>query len=198
MLDIDETLIHSVISPSSSYQKVKQDVSNKEVNPFESGCEQFHMKLSDGENVLVRKRPGLDRFLQLCSEKYEVMAYTAGLRQYAEPLLDWLDPSQTIFSHKLYRDSCLFSNGYYVKDLSKLNRCLKRTVLVDNNICCFLPQLANGIPIASFYDDPKDNALDVLLMFLKSIEDHTDVRVQLNKSFNLVKSLAHTREHILG
>ena len=126
------------------------------------------------------------------------MAYTAGLRQYAEPLLDWLDPSQTIFSHKLYRDSCLFSNGYYVKDLSKVNRCLKRTVLVDNNICCFLPQLANGIPIASFYADPKDNALDVLLMFLKSIEDHTDVRVQLNKSFNLVKSLAHTREHILG
>ncbi len=100
-------------------------------------------------------------------------------------LLDLLDPHGNVFKHRLYRDSCLYIDGYYVKDLQKVNRPLNRCVLVDNNAVCFLPQLSNGVPISSFYDDPSDNALQALLNFLEKIQGEADVRTVLKKSFNL-------------
>lgn len=193
VLDVDETLIHSRLSPNQNrYRQAEDRLENARA------CEEFKITLEDGETVWVNKRPGLDEFLKSVSDRYETVAYTAGLEEYAKPLLDWLDPHGTIFRHRLYRDSCLFIRGYYVKDLQKLNRSLDRTVLVDNNAFCFLPQLSNGIPISSFYDDPTDNALHVLNTFLKRLENERDVRPILNKSFNLQNLLREHREHIIG
>ena len=193
VLDVDETLIHSRLSPGQD--RFRQTEERKENT---QGCEEFKITLEDGETIWVNKRPGLDKFLHSMSERYECIAYTAALEEYAKPLLDWLDPKGTIFTHRLYRDSCLFMRGYYVKDLQKVNRNLKRTVLVDNNAFCFLPQLSNGIPISSFYDDPNDNALVVLSTFLQRLDNEKDVRPMLNKSFNLQTLLKEHREHIIG
>lgn len=88
--------------------------------------------------------------------------------------------------------------GYYVKDLSRVNRDLTRTVLVDNNAFCFLPQLNNGIPVSSFYDDVNDTALTVLTNFLERLEGETDVRPFLRKAFNLETLLKEHRDHIMG
>mmetsp|Transcript_4271 Transcript_4271/g.5375 ORF Transcript_4271/g.5375 Transcript_4271/m.5375 type:complete len:320 (+) Transcript_4271:230-1189(+) len=193
VLDVDETLIHSRLTSSQSrFRQTEERKDNA------GSCEEFKIVLEDGETVWVNKRPGLDGFLLEVSQRYEIVAYTAGLEEYAKPLLDWLDPRGVIFRHRLYRDSCLFIRGYYVKDLQKLNRSLNRTVLVDNNAFCFLPQLSNGIPISSFYDDPTDNALHVLNTFLKRLENENDVRPILNKSFNLQNLLKEHREHIIG
>lgn len=193
VLDVDETLIHSRLSPGQD--RFRQTEERKENT---QGCEEFKITLEDGETIWVNKRPGLDKFLKSMSDRYECIAYTAALEEYAKPLLDWLDPTGTIFTHRLYRDSCLFMRGYYVKDLQKVNRSLKRTVLVDNNAFCFLPQLSNGIPISSFYDDPNDNALFVLSTFLQRLDNEKDVRPMLNKSFNLQTLLKEHREHIIG
>lgn len=193
VLDVDETLIHSRLSPNQD--RFRQTEERKE---NAGACEEFKITLEDGETVWVNKRPGLDRFLRYIKTRYEVVAYTAGLEEYAKPLLDWLDPEGEIFRHRLYRDSCLFIRGYYVKDLQKLNRSLNRTVLVDNNAFCFLPQLSNGIPISSFYDDPSDNALQYLTVFLRQIEEEADVRPILNQSFDLQNLLREHRDHIIG
>jgi len=193
VLDVDETLIHSRLSPNQD--RFRQSEERKE---NANVCEEFSITLQDGERIWVNKRPGLDKFLKDVSDRYEVIAYTAGLEEYAKPLLDWLDPNGSIFRHRLYRDSCLFIRGYYVKDLQKLNRDLRRTVLVDNNAFCFLPQLSNGIPISSFYDNSSDNALYVLDKFLRRIDDESDVRPILNKSFNLQNLLREHREHVIG
>lgn len=193
VLDVDETLIHSRLS--AGQDRFRQAEERKENT---RGCEEFKITLEDGETIWVNKRPGLDKFLREMAGKYECIAYTAALKEYAKPLLDWLDPTNSIFTHRLYRDSCLFIRGYYVKDLQKVNRPLERTVLVDNNAFCFLPQLSNGIPISSFYDDPTDNALSVLASFLEKIENENDVRPTLNKSFNLQTLLKEHREHIIG
>lgn len=74
------------------------------------------------------------------------------------------------------------------KSIEEMNRCLTRIVLVDN--CCFLPQLSNGIPISSCYDNPHDDALilNVLKGYLKNLDCETDVRPFLTKSFNLVQA----------
>lgn len=193
VLDVDETLIHSRLSPGQD--RFRQAEERKDQT---QSCEEFKITLEDGETIWVNKRPGLDKFLKLMSERYETIAYTAALEEYAKPLLDWLDPNGTIFRHRLYRDSCLFIRGYYVKDLQKVNRSLKRAVLVDNNAFCFLPQLSNGIPISSFYDDPSDNALSVLTTYLERLDEEKDVRPVLNKSFNLQNLLKEHREHIIG
>lgn len=191
VLDVDETLIHSRLSGGQDVYR-QQEERKSDVKSLD----EFTIKLRDGEIVHVNKRPGLDQFLRDISQKYEVMAYTAGLEEYAKPLLDWLDPKGTIFRHRLYRDSCLFMRGYYLKDLQSFNRPMSRVVLVDNNAFCFLPQLANGIPISSFYDDATDTALQVLYSFLERINDEADVRPFLRKSFNLEVLLKDHRSQI--
>jgi Dullard-like phosphatase family protein len=191
VLDVDETLIHSRLSGGQEAYRQQE-----ERKAEAKALDEFTIKLRDSELVRVNKRPGLDAFLAEASKHYELVAYTAGLEEYARPLLDWLDPNGTIFRHRLYRDSCLFMRGYYLKDLQRLNRPLKRIVLVDNNAFCFLPQLANGIPISSFYDDATDTALQVLLTFLERIADMADVRPFLKTSFNLEVLLQEHRAQI--
>jgi hypothetical protein len=55
------------------------------------------------------------------------------------------------------------------------------------SVCgCFL-QVANGIPIESWYDDPEDNELMQLLPFLEDISHTTvtDVRPAITSRYNL-------------
>lgn len=48
--------------------------------------------------------------------------------------------------------------SYHVKDLAKLGRDLRRTVIVDNNPFSFILQPSNGIPCVPFTgDNPQDN-----------------------------------------
>lgn len=50
--------------------------------------------------------------------------------KYAEPLLDILDQNNNI-AYRLFREHCTCINSVYVKDLKKLNRELKDTIIVD-------------------------------------------------------------------
>ncbi len=79
VLDLDETLVHSSFKP----------VPNSDYT-LEIGV--------DGTlyNVYVLKRPGVDEFLERVSQCYEVVVFTASLPQYANPLLDLLDPKGLI------------------------------------------------------------------------------------------------------
>lgn len=57
--------------------------------------------------------------------------FTAGLKDYADWILNDLDPHNYI-SKRYYRDSCTFRRGSYLKDLKRLKRDLSKTVIVDN------------------------------------------------------------------
>ena len=193
VLDLDECLIHSRLS--SDQESFRQEEDRKANS---QACDEFVFQLDDGEIVRVNKRPGLDKFLESIYRDYEVMVYTAGIENYAGPLLDILDPQNRFFRARLYRDSCVYANGIYTKDLAMFGRPMNRIVLVDNNAMCFLPQLNNGIPISAFYDDVSDTALTVLQSFLERIKNEQDVRPFLTKSFNLETLLREHREQILG
>lgn len=65
------------------------------------------------------------------SKYYELVIFTAGLKDYADWILNDLDRSGYI-SHRLYRDSTRCRHGVYIKDLSKLGRDLNKTIIIDN------------------------------------------------------------------
>ena len=65
------------------------------------------------------------------SKYYELVVFTAGLKDYADWILNDLDRSGYI-SHRLYRDHTKCRSGVYIKDLSKLGRDLTKTIIIDN------------------------------------------------------------------
>jgi len=58
--------------------------------------------------------------------------FTAGLKDYADCILDRIDLKRTI-THRLYRHNTDFRNNVYTKDISKLGRDMSKILIVDNN-----------------------------------------------------------------
>lgn len=109
------------------------------------------------------------------AEHYELVIYTASLSKYADPLLDWLDP-EGLCSYRLYREHCTFYNGIFVKDLSRLARDLKDTIIIDNSPASYLMHPECALPITSWYDDMADTELYLLTPILNSLSKVEDVR----------------------
>jgi len=180
VLDLDETLVHSKLP--RNLQDMRQDEERKEETvPYSD----FFEVMVFSETFRVHKRPHLDHFLEEASKHYELVCFTAGIQEYAEVLMDAIDPQRKYFKHRLFRHHCVQVGGAFVKDLRVLNRKLERVVLVDNNAFSFLMQLPNGIPVSSFMDDANDTALMVLQEFLHTIKDLADVRDHLRTVFSL-------------
>jgi CTD small phosphatase-like protein 2 len=168
ILDLDETLVHCSADPSGKF-----DVTFG-VHFNGSLCQ-----------VYVRKRPHLETFLETVSAKFEVVIFTASQRVYAERLLDILDPHRKYIHHRLYRESCLMVAGNLLKDLTILDRDLRKTVIVDNSPHAFGYHLDNGVPIESWYDNPHDVELLKLLPLLEQLHQVEDVRPHLRKVFRM-------------
>lgn len=89
------------------------------------------------------------------SKLFELVVFTAGLKEYADWILDDFDKHGHI-RHRLYRNSCKFRKGVYVKDLSRIGRDLARTIIVDNIAENFELQERNGINITSWFNSYSD------------------------------------------
>ena len=133
----------------------------------------------DGSGIF-NNRPYAAEFLQLMSQHFEVVIFTAAVQDYADFILDKLDKGGWI-SHRLYRENTTVHQNVYQKDLSKIGRSLSKTFIVDNNPLNFRLQPANGIYIKSWYSDPNDEALLRLAPLLVDLANSgcSDVRVAL-------------------
>ena len=98
------------------------------------------------------------------------------MQEYADPVIDWLDQGRNMISTRLFRESCTYINGSYVKDLTIVDPDLARVCLVDNSPISYAKDQANGIPIEGWINDPNDEALLDLLPMLDSLRFTNDVR----------------------
>ncbi|WFD03292.1 protein-serine/threonine phosphatase [Malassezia obtusa] len=124
----------------------------------------------------VYKRPWVDYFLRKVASWYQVVIFTASMQEYADPVIDWLDGGQGLISGRLFRESCTLRDGSYLKDLTVVDRDLRRVCLVDNSPVSYVLQEANGIPVEGWTHDPSDVALLDLLPILDGLRYATDVR----------------------
>jgi len=115
--------------------------------------------------------------------------FTASQRDYAEPILNFLDPKEEIFDYRFYREMCLTaSDGRYVKDLRIFGgRKLKDIVIVDNSAFSFGEQIENGVPIIPFIYDKRDKEFLKLQKYLELILESYDVRTFNKEAFKLHK-----------
>lgn len=135
-------------------------------------------------------RPYAKQFLKNVSEYYEVVIFTAAKKEYADFILDKMDPKKCV-THRLYRNHTNLVCNVYQKDLSKLGRPLSKVLIVDNKTENFQLQPDNGIYIKSWYGDSKDTALQELSPILISKqskltpdivkEGHSDVRIAMEE-----------------
>ncbi|CAL9053676.1 unnamed protein product [Musa banksii] len=173
VLDLDETLVHSTLEPC------------------EDADFTFPVNFNFKEHTIyVRCRPYLKDFLEKVASLFETIIFTASQSIYAEQLLNVLDPKRKLFRHRVYRESCVFVDGNYLKDLSVLGRDLAHVIIVDNSPQAFGFQLDNGIPIESWFDNRNDRELLSLLPFLESLAGTDDVRPLIAQKFNLREKVA--------
>ncbi|XP_011302232.1 carboxy-terminal domain RNA polymerase II polypeptide A small phosphatase 1 [Fopius arisanus] len=171
VIDLDETLVHSSFKPINNADFVV---------PVEI----------DGtvHQVYVLKRPYVDEFLQRMGELYECVLFTASLAKYADPVADLLD-RWGVFRARLFRESCVFHRGNYVKDLNKLGRDLQQIIIVDNSPASYIFHPDNAVPVASWFDDMTDSELLDLIPFferLNTVDNIYTVMCSSNHPYNQV------------
>ena len=133
---------------------------------------------------ILRTRPGLYNFLKDVGTKYEMVIFTAGTQQYADPIIDIIEKDKEIFVKRLYRQHTVFIDNIFVKDLTKLGRDLSKIIIVDNMPQNFTFQKENGIFIKNYFgQDDDDTALIDLTPILLRIasKPNNDVRKELKK-----------------
>ena len=128
-------------------------------------------------------RPYCFQFLEEMSKIFEIVIFTAALKDYADSILDILDPNKRLINYRLYRQHTSISGITFCKDLSKIGRNLGKTLIVDNLADNFKLQPNNGIHIWTWIDDMKDTQLFDLEKILKDLvsKQPPDVRPIIKK-----------------
>ncbi|KAI4904247.1 hypothetical protein NFI96_031776 [Prochilodus magdalenae] len=164
VLDLDETLVFSSL------------------NVIEEAEYTFNTCFQDQEyKVYVVLRPFVNEFLQAMAKHFEMFVYTSAKKEYAEMIVDILDPKKKLFRHRLYQDDCACVLGHYIKDLGVLERDLSKTVILDNAPHTFPYHLMNMIPIKSWSGDKDDKELQRLVPYLEKLVQADDFRTVLKR-----------------
>ena len=156
VIDLDETLIH------------------------------FKLDNKEGNEGILKLRPGIFTFLEKVSEFYEIILFAEASEAYIKLMMEILNnnkKNKKYFDYILYRQYVLIEGNDFIKDLNRLGRPLNKTIIIDNMKNNFSRQKDNGILIKPFLgEDKNDNALiDLIPILINIAEDEIDVRNGLMK-----------------
>ena len=180
VFDLDETLIHTLND---------DEIDSEEEDAL------YDLKIqyedTDGaETIYLNIRPYLLEWIKLVKQYYQVVLFTASTQEYADSVLDHIDPDRSLFKTRLYRTSWLETEDeVYIKDLRIFEDQwkLKDIVLIDNSAHSFGLQWNNGIPILSYYNGKSDKELAEVAKLLQHLFFKDDVRVKLRSMFWIQK-----------
>ena len=143
----------------------------------------FKLSPNEENKGTIRFRPYLDSFLQKVKEKYELIVFTSGTKDYADPLEDAIEQDRKYFDARLYRQHTIVCGKDIVKDISRIGRPLDKIIIVENMPQNYRLQKENGILIKSFYgEDIYDTALASLAdILVKIANEFNDVRIGIAK-----------------
>ncbi|KAK4574206.1 CTD phosphatase Fcp1 [Recurvomyces mirabilis] len=126
VVDLDQTIIHATVDPTvAEWQEDEKNPNHEAVKHVRK----FQL-VDDGPGgrgtwYYIKLRPGLDEFLKLVSQYYELHIYTMATRAYAEEIAKLVDPDRKLFANRiLSRDE----NG------SMSTKTLKRLFPVDTKM----------------------------------------------------------------
>lgn len=177
VLDLDETLIHSLSrgTPRSLGSS--------------AACHMIELKVNSVATLYyVYKRPFCDFFLKEISRWFELQIFTASVKEYADPIIDWLESEivdhklggAPVFTKRYYRGDCTYRQGVgYIKDLLKIfgrDDDLKNVIILDNSPISYALQEHNGVMIEGWINDQNDRDLLNLIPMLYSLSLCIDVR----------------------
>ena len=210
LIDLDETLIHSDFNLEYLNDKsIKYDA----IIRFKETQEEFEENFEDYDDLKRKKlklslfseerefkvgifiRKGAKEFLTEVSRYFEVGIFTASVKEYADAVIDFLDPNKNLIKFRLYRNNCINVNDrIFVKDLRIIKGVdLKDAILLDNSIYSFSAQLNNGILVNSFFNDKNDielfNVFGYLLNFLVKADDVRVINEQFFKFEKIINDL---------
>ena len=174
LLDLDETLIHG---------DFQEEYLNDIDHPYDKIIKFTSLDEQEEVSVGIFIRNGVQKFLEEISKIFDIGIFTASSKDYADAVINYLDPNNEFIKFRLYRNSCIRVNNISIKDLRIIGVDLKNIVLIDNNMYSFANQLGNGILINSFYYDKNDYDLfSVMSYLLTYIAPSDDVR-KINEMF---------------
>eukprot|EP01016_Furgasonia_blochmanni_P008167 TRINITY_DN13286_c0_g1_i2.p1 TRINITY_DN13286_c0_g1~~TRINITY_DN13286_c0_g1_i2.p1 ORF type:complete len:301 (+),score=63.87 TRINITY_DN13286_c0_g1_i2:159-1061(+) len=162
----------------------------------------FYMDFPEyGTFLSVYKRENLAKFLEYLQENCEAVIFSAGVKLYVDKVMDLIDSKKEIFPYRLYQDSCnrlVYEEedvNEYLKDMNRLGRDLKRTVLIDARPFAFWCNPDNGIPIAEYMaNDPNpDKQLLHLINVLEDLKEESDVRNYLSEKYSIKEALEQSK-----
>ena len=152
VLDLDETLIH------------------------------FKVNHTHNDEGVLKLRPGINTFLEVIKEYYEIILFTEASEAYTELIMEAFNKNN-FFEYKFYRQHTIIIGQDFVKDLQRIGRPLDKIIIIDNIAQNFRMQKNNGILIKPFYgEDQNDQALiDLIPILINIAKDNIDTRNGLVK-----------------
>ncbi|KAM3146050.1 hypothetical protein pb186bvf_001707 [Paramecium bursaria] len=168
VLDLDETLVHSQFQPVTGHDF------QINVNFLK---QTFYQIVVQGVQfvVYVTIRPGAEQFIETMFEYYDIIMWTASLKEYADPVMDYIDPNRRAIL-RMYRDSCTPLKNGLTKNLNRLGKDLKDVIIIDNSVISFQLQPENAFHIKDFINDKSDRELDLMTPFLIWLSQQSDAR----------------------
>ncbi|CCK67895.1 protein translocase subunit TIM50 KNAG_0A02060 [Huiozyma naganishii CBS 8797] len=121
-----------------------------------------HSEWSQKTGWRTAKRPGVDYFLGYLSQYYEIVLFSSNYMMYSERIAEKLDPLHAFISYNLFKEHCVYKDHVHIKDLSKLNRDVRKVVIMDTDANSYKLQPENALPMAPWDGKPDDKLIQMI------------------------------------